>query len=84
MLPGPTSPVYIHMLVGPTSPVLPKQLVERNQGTREITRLDLTIQPLIHDIFSQIIDSSPCFPERFRDLSCMNSPSKQNQKCYVM
>ena len=54
------------------------------QGTREITRLDLTIQPLIQDILSQIIDSSPGFPERFRDSSCMKFPFKQNKKCYLM
>ena len=32
---------------------------------REITRLDVTMQPLIQDILSEIIDSSPCFPERW-------------------
>ena len=50
------------------------------QGTREITRLDLTMQPLIQDILSQIIDSSPCCPERFRDFSCMRFPFKTKQK----
>ena len=44
------------------------------------TRLDLTIQPLIQDISSQIIDSSPCFSERFRDFSCMKFPFKTKQK----
>ena len=47
---------------------------------REITRLDLTMQPLIQDILSQIIDSSPCCPERFRDFSCMRFPFKTKQK----
>ena len=40
------------------------------QGTREITRLDITMQKLIQDIFSQIIDSCCYFPERFCDFSC--------------
>ena len=35
----------------------------------EITRLDLTMQPLIQPILPQIIDSSFYFPERFRDFS---------------
>jgi hypothetical protein len=42
--------------------------------------LDLTMQPLIQDILSQIIDSSPCCPERFRDFSCMRFPFKTKQK----
>ena len=46
----------------------------------EITRLDLTMQPLIHPILSQIIDSSPCCPERFRDFSCMRFPFRTKQK----
>ena len=46
------------------------------QGTREVTRLDITMQPLIQDIFSQIIDSSHYFPERFCDFSCMRFPFK--------
>ena len=32
------------------------------------------------DILSQIIDSSPCFPERFGDFSCMKFPFKTKQK----
>ena len=51
-----------------------------NEGTREISRLDLTMQSLIQDILSQIIDSSPCCPERFRDFSCMRFPFKTKQK----
>ena len=46
------------------------------KGAREITRLDITMQPLIQDIFSQIIDSFPYFPERFCDFSCMRFPFK--------
>jgi hypothetical protein len=38
------------------------------------------MQPLIQDILSQIIDSSPCCPERFRDFSCMRFPFKTKQK----
>ena len=34
------------------------------------------MQPLIQDIFPQIIDSSPYFPERFCDFSCMRFPFK--------
>ena len=30
-------------------------------GTREINRLDITMQPLIQNILSQIFDSSPYF-----------------------
>ena len=29
------------------------------------------MQPLVQDILSQIIDSSPCCPERFHDFSCV-------------
>jgi hypothetical protein len=36
----------------------------------EIIRLNITMQPLIQGIFSQI-DSSPYFPESFCDISCM-------------
>ena len=53
-------------------------------GTREITRLDITMQPLILDIFSQIIDSSPYFPERFRDFFCMRFPFKTKQKLFML
>ena len=38
------------------------------------------MQPLIQDIFYQIIDSSPYLPERFCDFSCMRFPFKKNQK----
>ena len=38
------------------------------------------MQPLIQDILSQIIDSSPCCPERFCDFSCMRFPFKTKQK----
>ena len=38
------------------------------------------MQPLVQDIFSQIIDSTPCFPERFCDFSCMRFPFKTKQK----
>ena len=41
------------------------------------------MQSLIQDIFSQIIDSSPYFPERLYDFSCMRSPSKQNVLSHV-
>ena len=34
------------------------------QGTREVTRLDITMHLLILDIFSQIIDVFPFFPEK--------------------
>ena len=40
-----------------------------SNGTREITRLDITMQLLIQDIFSQIIYSYPYFPERICDFS---------------
>ena len=52
----------------------------KNQGTREITRLDITMKPLMQDIISQIIDSSSNFPESFCDLSCMRFPFKTKQK----
>ena len=51
----------------------------QNWYFREITRLDITMQPLIQDIFSQIIDSSPYFPKRFCDFSCMRFPFKTKQ-----
>ena len=38
------------------------------------------MQSLIQDIFSQIIDSSAYFPEKFCDLSCMRFPFKTKQK----
>ena len=38
------------------------------------------MQPLIQDIFSQIIDSSYYFPTRFCDFSCMKFPFKTKQK----
>ena len=34
--------------------------------------------------FAQIIDSSPYFPERFGDFSCLRFPFKENKKCYLM
>ena len=34
----------------------------------------------MQDIFSQIIDSSPYFPERFCDFSCKKFPFKTKQK----
>ena len=46
----------------------------------EITRLDITMQPLLQDIFSQLIASSPYFPERFCDFSCIRFPFKTKQK----
>ena len=49
-------------------------------GTRVITRLDITMQLLIQDIFSQIIDSSPQLPERLRDFSCRKFPFKTKLK----
>ena len=38
------------------------------------------MQPLIQDIFSQIIDSSAYLPERLYDFSCMKIPFKTKQK----
>ena len=38
------------------------------------------MQPLIQDISSEIIDSSPCCPERFHDFSGMKFPFKTKQK----
>ena len=38
------------------------------------------MQPLIQDIFSHIIGSSPYFPERFCDFSCMRFLFKTKQK----
>ena len=56
-------------------------LLQRTKAlNREITGLDITMQPLIQDIFSQIIDSSPYFPERLCDFSCMRFPFKTKQK----
>ena len=40
------------------------------------------MQPLIQEIFSQIIDSSPYLPERFCDISCRKFPFKK--KSYLM
>ena len=42
----------------------------KNLGNREIIRLDITMQSLIQDIFSQIIDCCLHFPEKFCDFSC--------------
>ena len=50
-------------------------------GTREITRLDTTMQLLIQDILSKIIDSSLYFPDRFCDFSCMRIPFKIKCSC---
>ena len=41
------------------------------------------MHPLIQDIFSQIIDSSPSFPKRFCDFSCMRLPFKSKMLSYV-
>ena len=41
-----------------------------------ITMLDIAMQPFIQEISSQIIDSSPYFPERFCDFSCMRIPDE--------
>ena len=38
------------------------------------------MQPLIQDILSQIIDSSPGCPERFHDFSCIKFPFKTKQE----
>ena len=46
----------------------------------EINRLDITMQPLLQDIFSQFIASSPYFPKRFCDFSCMRFSFKTKQK----
>ena len=54
--------------------------VECKALERLLLRLDITMQPLIQDIFSQVIDSSPFFPVRFCDFSCMRLPFKTKQK----
>ena len=53
------------------------------EGTREITRLDLTMQPLIQHIFSQIIVFCLYFPQRFSDSSCNNCTWKQNKNVFT-
>ena len=45
-------------------------------GTREITRLDITMQPLIQPILCQIIDTCFYFPEKFSDFSCWKYPQE--------
>ena len=49
------------------------------QGCREITRLDVTMQPLIKHTSSQIIDFYLYFPQRFRDLSWKSCTWNQNE-----
>ena len=57
--------------------------IKDKQGTKVLERslgLDITIQLLIHKIFSQIIDSGLHFPERFFDFSCKKFLFKTKQK----
>ena len=49
-----------------------------DKGTREITRLDITMQSLIQHISAQIIDFHIFLPKRFSDFSLSNCSRNQN------